>query len=214
MYVYYNSRMNDTMHKKNCQLKNVEFVKGITGEDPILNEPQPQIVVAGRSNAGKSSVINSLVNESLARVSSTPGKTQEINFYSIDGRAYLVDLPGYGYAKMSARQAEDMRKQMIWYLSRSEAPITLLVLVVDIRRGCEGLDRDLLDIASGEALPVVVVANKVDKCNQSERVAGKRKIEKDIQSHPEVLQGLVAFSTKTREGKNTLCEIIQSIYAN
>lgn len=202
------------MHKKNCQLKNTQFVKGITGEDSILQESQPQIVVAGRSNAGKSSVINSLVNEKLARVSSTPGKTQEINFYTINDQAYLVDLPGYGYAKMSAQRAEDMRKQMIWYLARSEAPIALLVLVVDIRRGCEGLDRDLLDIASGEALPVVVVANKVDKCNQSERVAGQRQIEEDVQSHPEVIQGLIAFSAKTGEGRNTLCEIIQSIYAN
>lgn len=207
--------MSKTTHNSDCQIKNAEFVRGITGDDPILQEDRPHIVVAGRSNAGKSSVINTLTNQKLARVSGTPGHTQEINFYSIDNKAaYLVDLPGYGYAKMSASKAEDMRQQMIWYLARSAAPIVLLVLVVDIRRGCEGLDRELLDIASGEGLPVVLVANKVDKCNQSERVHGKRQIQEDAASHPNVLQGLIAFSATEGEGEEALCEIIQSTYAN
>lgn len=206
--------MNKVTHNQDCRIKNPEFVRGITGDDPILEEAKPHIVVAGRSNAGKSSVINRVINQKLARVSGTPGRTQEINFYSLDNQAYLVDLPGYGYAKMSASRAEEMRKQMIWYLARSGAPIALLVLVVDIRRGCKGLDRELLDIASGEGLPVIVLANKVDKCNQSERVKGERGIKDDISSHPNVVDGIIAFSAQTGEGRDTLCNIIQSIYAN
>ena len=166
--------MNQTSHNQECQFKNVKFVRGITGDDSILAEDRPHIVVAGRSNVGKSSVLNRLFNQKLARVSNTPGKTQEINFYDLNSQAYLVDLPGYGYAKMSGARAEKLRRQMIWYLARSGAPIALLLLVLDIRRGLGELDKDFLDIASGEDLPVVLLANKVDKCNQSERDSAKR----------------------------------------
>ncbi|MEX2514805.1 MAG: ribosome biogenesis GTP-binding protein YihA/YsxC [Candidatus Paceibacterota bacterium] len=206
--------MNQSTHNDDCRIKNARFVKGIRGEDLILQESVPQIVFAGRSNVGKSSTLNKLLGQKIARISSTPGKTQEINFFSIEGgTAYVVDLPGYGYAKMNGKQAESMRKQMIWYLGSSKAPIALLCLVIDIRRGLGGLDRDLLDIASGEAIPVLIVANKVDKCNQKERTAAERKLEADLESHPGIIQGVIAFSAETGRGRNTLCEVIQSIYA-
>jgi|AntRauTorcE11897_2_1112592.scaffolds.fasta_scaffold00394_28 GTP-binding protein len=205
--------MTNDMHNRECRIKNVSFVKGIRGEDPILAESIPQIVFAGRSNVGKSSTLNRLLGQGIARVSSTPGKTQEINFFSIEKEtAYVVDLPGYGYAKMSANRADAMRKQMIWYLA-SEAPIALLCLVIDIRRGLSDMDRDLLDIASGEARPVVIVANKIDKCNQKERVAAERKLDKDLESHPEIIHGVIAFSAKTGRGSDALCKVIQSTYA-
>ena len=205
--------MTNDMHNRECRIKNVSFVKGIRGEDPILAESIPQIVFAGRSNVGKSSTLNRLLGQGIARVSSTPGKTQEINFFSIEKEtAYVVDLPGYGYAKMSANRADAMRKQMIWYLA-SEAPIALLCLVIDIRRGLSDMDRDLLDIASGEARPVVIVANKIDKCNQKERVAAERKLDKELESHPEIIHGVIAFSAKTGRGSDALCKVIQSTYA-
>jgi len=201
------------MHNSECNINNIRFVKGIRGDDSILTEQIPQIAFAGRSNVGKSSTLNRLLGRGIARVSSTPGKTQEINFFSIEmNSAYVVDLPGYGYAKMSAERANKMRKQMIWYLA-SKAPIVLICLVIDIRRGLGDMDRDLLDIASGEGRPVVVVANKIDKCNQKERVAAERKLEKDLESHPEIIYGVIAFSAKTGKGSNALCKVIQSIYA-
>lgn len=210
----YNNRMNQNTHNLDCQIKESQFVKGIRGDDPILEEEVPQIVFAGRSNVGKSSTLNQLLGQGIARVSSTPGKTQEINFFSIeDTQAYVVDLPGYGYAKMSASRADKLRKQMIWYLASSGAPIALLCLVIDVRRGLQDLDRDLLDIASGEGIPVLVVANKIDKCNQAERVAAERQLESDLDSHPAVVQGVLAFSAKTGRGKEELCKVIQSIYA-
>ncbi len=206
--------MSEDTNNKPCNIKSVKFVRGITGEDEILEEPKPNIVVAGRSNSGKSSVINTVVNEKVARVSKKPGKTQEINFFDIDRKAYLVDLPGYGYAKMSAKEAERMRKQMIWYLARSGAPIQLLVLVLDIRRGLQDIDRELLDIASGEGISVVVVANKVDKCNQSERTLGRREISEEVKSHPQTVVGLVEFSATKGTGRDALCDIITSCYAD
>jgi len=206
--------MNQTSHNQECQFKNVKFVRGITGDDSILAEDRPHIVVAGRSNVGKSSVLNRLFNQKLARVSNTPGKTQEINFYDLNSQAYLVDLPGYGYAKMSGARAEKLRRQMIWYLARSGAPIALLLLVLDIRRGLGELDKDFLDIASGEDLPVVLLANKVDKCNQSERDSAKREIQKQTTDYPDVIEGLIVFSATKGTGQTTLCQLIQSVYGH
>lgn len=196
-------------------LPSVEFIKSITGDDPILKEQTPNIVFAGRSNAGKSSVINTVSGVSVARVSQKPGKTQTINFYAVgDKQAYLVDLPGYGYAKMSAKQAEKIRKQMIWYLARSRAPIALLVLVVDIRRGLRDIDQQLLDIAAGEAIPTVIVANKVDKCNQSELVQNRRSLQEEVNERPDIRPNLLEFSAQEGRGKAQLSQLIQQYYGN
>lgn len=196
-------------------LQSVTFEKSITGEDSILDKSIPNVVFAGRSNAGKSSVINTVAGSAVAKVSQKPGKTQTINFYSVDSdQAYLVDLPGYGYAKMSAKRAEKTRKQMIWYLARSEAPISLLVLVVDIRRGLQGIDQQLLDIAAGERIPTVIVANKVDKCNQSELAANRQYLQEEVNKRPDIRPDMIEFSAQKETGKGALIEIIKRHYGN
>jgi len=190
-------------------------VKSITGEDPILERAIPHIVFAGRSNAGKSSVINAASGSSLANVSQKPGKTQTINFYSVAAdQAYLVDLPGYGYAKMSAQEADTIRKQMIWYLARSGAPIALLVLVLDIRRGLQDIDNELLDIAAGEQIPTVIVANKVDKCNQSERVHNRRQLQEQVNERTDIRPDLLEFSARDGTGVDQLSTLISQYYGN
>ena len=190
-------------------------MKSITGEDPILERTIPHIVFAGRSNAGKSSVINAVSGSSLAKVSQKPGKTQAINFYSVaSDQAYLVDLPGYGYAKMSAQEADTIRKQMIWYLARSGAPIALLVLVVDIRRGLQDIDNELLDIAAGEGIPTVIVANKVDKCNQSERVHNRRQLQEQVNERTDIRPDLLEFSAEDGTGVDQLSRLIRQYYGN
>src|SRR3990167_7680582 len=99
-----------------------KFVKGITGTDDILYDGIPQIAFVGRSNVGKSSVINSLVNQNeLVKVGKKPGKTTEINFFIINNKFYFVDLPGYGYAELSPIEKEKIRKRMLWYLLESGA---------------------------------------------------------------------------------------------
>ena len=96
-------------------IKTAEFVKGVVGTDPILKEKIPQIAFVGRSNVGKSSVINALTGKKgLAISSSTPGRTLQLNFFLINEKAYFVDLPGYGYARASLKQAEKMRKMIMW----------------------------------------------------------------------------------------------------
>lgn len=207
--------MNTAQNRQSeCDFGMVSFVKGITGDDTVLADNRPHIVFAGRSNAGKSSVINTVVGRKVARVSKTPGKTSEINLYDLDGQAYLTDLPGYGYARMSGKRAEKIRKQMIWYLGRSQANIAHLVLVVDIRRGLQEIDHELLDIAAGEEYPVTVVANKADKCNQSELVENQRHLDKQLKTREDIAPNVLTFSAHDKTGKEHLCAIIQSVYAD
>ncbi|PSO45609.1 MAG: ribosome biogenesis GTP-binding protein YsxC [Parcubacteria group bacterium SW_6_46_9] len=194
-----------------CDIVPVSKAKAITGEDPILKKDTPHFVFAGRSNAGKSSVINALANKSIAPTSNTPGKTTQITMYEFTGgQGFLVDLPGYGYAKLSAKRVEKIRKQMIWYLARSEAPIAEVFLVIDIRRGLQGIDRDLLEITAGEGLPATVVANKTDKCNQSELVENCRMLDKQITELAGQQVDVLEVSARTGKGIDTLCTLITS----
>jgi GTP-binding protein len=198
-----------------CDITPVSKTKSITGEDPILKKNMPHFVFAGRSNAGKSSVINALSNQSIAPTSNTPGKTTKITLYEVNnGEGYLVDLPGYGYAKLSAKRAEKIRKQMIWYLARSGAPIAEVFLVIDIRRGLQDIDRGLLEITAGEGLPATVVANKIDKCNQSELVENCRTLDAQITDSAGQEVDVLEVSARTGKGIDTLCTLISSHYAD
>lgn len=145
------------------------FARGIRGSDPILRDRKPQIAFVGRSNVGKSSAVNALLAASLARTSSTPGKTQEINFFEVGGKGYFVDLPGYGYAKIPKDEAEKIRKHILWYLAGGEVKLKLLVLIIDSRIGVTDHDRDLIAVARAEGHPMLILANKVDKLTKNER---------------------------------------------
>ncbi len=123
----------------------------------------PEIVLVGKSNVGKSSFINTLVNrKKLARTSSEPGKTRQINFYNMDNRFYLVDLPGYGYSKMSKQEQEKVGNFIEEYLQKSKN-IALIVFVIDIRHEPTANDRLMYDYIFNTNLPCIVIANKADK---------------------------------------------------
>ena len=147
----------------------VKFARGISGTDGILMDGKPQIAFVGRSNVGKSSTLNALLGAVHARTSATPGKTQEINFFELDGKAYFVDLPGYGFAMMPKPDADKIRKHIIWYLTGKEVHPRALVLIIDAKVGVTDHDRELIDIARHEGHPFLLVANKIDKLNQKER---------------------------------------------
>ena len=186
-------------------ITSAQFVKGIIGTDPILTDGLPQIAFVGRSNVGKSSVINVLTNKKgLAKSSSTPGKTSEINFFRINDELYFVDLPGYGYAKVKPQLAEKFRKRIIWYLSDSGALPEYVVLILDTRRGLTDKDRDLLDIIREEKHPLVVVANKIDKLSQKEKHALLSEIENEIQALSFSKECIVPFSAMKGKGKTEL----------
>lgn len=151
------------------RITSAKFERGITGTDEILYNGVPQIAFVGRSNVGKSSVINSLVGEDdLARAGKKPGKTTEINFFRINNAVYFVDLPGYGYAHLAPKQKEKIRKQMLWYLRESEAKPKCVAIVMDCRVGVMEFDHQMVQILREAGHPYVVIANKIDKLNQRE----------------------------------------------
>ncbi len=174
----------------------------------------PEIAFVGRSNVGKSSLLNTMVlrgkrrtgeppitKNQLAFTSRTPGRTQAINFYKIDGRLYFVDLPGYGYAKAPKSAMEDWRRLAEAYLI-DRATLRLVVLIVDARHGPTALDRQMKEWLLANEQPFLVAASKIDKLKRSQRQKAVRAIENDF--HPPV-----AFSAASGEGVPALWDGIR-----
>jgi GTP-binding protein len=160
------------------QVTSAEFMKGIIGTDVILTDGVPEVAFVGRSNVGKSSVINTLVNrKDLVKVGKKPGKTTEINFFSINrGKGYFVDLPGYGYAEASPKQKERIEKLILWYLMYSNADIAKVVLILDVKAGLTAFDEEMIRVLREKGHPYLIVANKVDKLGQKDLSAQSRAI--------------------------------------
>lgn len=149
-------------------LNNTEFVKSAASPKDFISDGRPTIVFSGKSNVGKSSVINRLLNrKNFARVGSAPGKTVHINYFLVDKKAYFVDLPGYGYAKVSKTEKERWGKLMESFFA-AEGLITLGVMIVDSRHKPTGDDVIMADWFKATGCPLVVVANKCDKLKKSE----------------------------------------------
>jgi GTP-binding protein len=150
-----------------------EYVRSASGPEQFPAEQYPEIAFLGRSNVGKSSLINALVGQKgLAFTSSKPGCTQSINFYRVDGSCYFVDLPGYGYARVSKERTLEWKQLIESYLLERRA-LKLAVLVLDARRGWMEKDLDLRHWLEAQGMPSLVVATKVDKFdNQSEMQRG------------------------------------------
>ena len=145
-----------------------EFVLSAVKPATFIRDGRPQVTFAGRSNVGKSSVINRLLNrKNFARVGATPGKTTQINYFRIDGKIYFTDLPGYGYAKVSKDERDRWGRLMENYFAE-EGLITLGVLIVDARHKPTADDVTMCDYFKSTQCPMVVVANKLDKLKKSE----------------------------------------------
>ncbi|MFZ2303554.1 MAG: ribosome biogenesis GTP-binding protein YihA/YsxC [Minisyncoccia bacterium] len=186
-----------------------EFVKGIIGTDSILNDGHKQVAFVGRSNVGKSSVINSLVmRKDLVKSSSMPGKTREINFFLVNKSFYFVDLPGYGFARMGAKGAEKIRKLILWYLGSREAKVNFVVLIVDSGVLPMAYDKEMADILRAENIPFVVVANKIDRLNQTERSHNIKALE----AHLGV--SVLPYSARARSGRDELLQVINHAVKN
>ena len=146
-----------------------EFIRSAGRAEDFLRDGLPQFVFAGRSNVGKSSVINRLVNrKNLAYVGASPGKTTQVNYFLIDRRAYLVDLPGYGYAKVSQAERDRWAKLMETYFQREADRITAGVLIVDIRHKPTANDLTMHSWFRKTGCPEIVAANKLDKLKKSQ----------------------------------------------
>jgi GTP-binding protein len=183
-------------------IKSAQFIKGVVGTDPILKEKLPQIAFVGRSNVGKSSVINALTGtKGLAISSSTPGRTLQLNFFLINESTYFVDLPGYGYSKTSLKQAEKMRKMIMWYLEHNEYKPSKIVLIIDGNVGPKKFDTEMMELLNEHGYDIIVLANKMDKVKASELVKKQRAIESLLDT-----KNIIYFSSKTKKGKEDLLE--------
>ncbi len=181
-------------------IRSAKFIKGIRGTDPICEEEVPQIAFVGRSNAGKSSVINSLVRSTdLVKVGKKPGKTKEINFFLVNHKTYFVDLPGYGYARGSLDEREQIRRMILWYLTDSGAKPVVVALIMDSNVGLTDLDRQMLDVLKANNIRCVVVANKTDKLKNTER----EKIIEEIQHDAGNIE-VFGYSTRSTKGTDQL----------
>ena len=183
-------------------LQKAEFVLSAVSPKNFIQDGLPQVAFAGRSNVGKSSVINRLLNrKNFARVGAAPGKTVHINYFNIDRAFYLVDLPGYGYAKVSKAERERWGRLMEDYFARPDL-LTLGVMIVDIRHRPTDDDRTMFQWFKDTGCPLIVVANKLDKLK-------KREIGPSLQTVRETLglgeeNTLIPFSAEKGNGREEL----------
>lgn len=187
-------------------LNNAEFVRSAAKPADFPRDTLPQVVFAGRSNVGKSSVINRLLNrKNLARVGAAPGKTTHINYFLIDKQIYLIDLPGYGYAQVS-KQERDRWGRLIeaWFADTSL--MTLGVLIVDSRHKPTADDRTMSDFFLSTGKPFVVVANKLDKLKKSEIEGSLARVRETLEL-PETVK-VIPFSAEKGDGKQALLDLI------
>ncbi len=167
----------------------------------------PEIALAGRSNVGKSSFVNTLINrKSLARTSSKPGKTRTINFYKIEDSLYFVDVPGYGYAQVSKSEMEKWGTMMsLYFEERKELKLT--ILLVDFRHPPSREDQKMLDFLVFNDLPVLIVATKVDKIKRSRHQKHLKQIADGFGLSS--TEDILLFSSETKQGKDEAWEIIE-----
>jgi GTP-binding protein len=189
-------------------IKTTEFIKSAAKPGHYPPADLPEIAFAGRSNVGKSSLINVLVNrKSLVRTSSTPGRTQLINFFDVNGEFILVDLPGYGYAKVPLAVKKEWGPMMESYLS-SRPSLAGVVLILDIRREPTVEDRQMLDWLRAYGISPILVATKCDKVSKNEKMRQAALIARSLG----VERGEISFfSTLTREGKDEIWGRIESL---
>ena len=190
----------------NIQNTNLRISAGTDKQFP--SDPIPQIALSGRSNVGKSSLINTILGrKSLARVSSAPGKTITINFYDVDKKLFLVDLPGYGYAKRKATDKEvwSSLTDRFFTANRNIDRLSLVVQLIDSRARITADDEMMLSFLASSGLPYVIAVTKTDKLNKTERAAALE----EISSSP-YAQGIdiIPFSSHTGEGKADLWKLI------
>ena len=187
-------------------IKNVdlETVCGITSKLP--ENTLPEIAFAGKSNVGKSSLINSLMNrKSYARISATPGKTQTINFYNINQEFYLVDLPGYGYAKVSEQEKQKWGKMIEKYLRQSKV-LKAVFLLVDIRHDPSANDKIMYEWILSNGFHPIIIATKADKINRSQLQKQLKAVRQGLNVDKDTI--VIPFSAQTKQGREEIYELI------
>ncbi len=190
---------------------NQEFYRSVFDLKDLPDDNLPEVIICGRSNVGKSSFINSLFNRTnLARTSSTPGKTRSLNYYLIDKNLFLVDLPGFGYAKISKKEREYWAKLIEGYLKSSKQK-SLAIHLVDSRHKPTELDVHLNNLLQYHKIPYIVILSKIDKLKQSEI---KQTISNTTAVFPELKYGenLMTYSSVKKTGKKEVLKLLSAMF--
>ena len=184
---------------------NAKFIKSASKKDEFIVDDLSQIAIVGRSNVGKSSLINLLTNNSkMAKTSSTPGRTRLVNYFNINNKFYLVDLPGYGYHKASKSIANAWDAVMNDYFSNNEK-LKLVFVLLDCRVGATDLDKQMLDYLAEHEIPAIIIMTKADKISRSEMGISMSKISKEIRFNKDLI---IATSALKKQGVERIENLI------
>lgn len=193
------------------QITQAKFITGIVPASAPLNPDIPQVVLYGRSNAGKSSTVNCLTgNKKLARASDTPGRTKQANVFLINQSWYLIDMPGYGYAKASKTDRETIQELIHWFITETHTVQRKSVLIVDSKIGLTDSDREILDLLNSKDESVVILLNKIDRLTQSEVAKTRNKVFAEMKERALISEDceVIPFSAKTGKGVQALLDLL------
>lgn len=185
-------------------IKSAEFIKGLVDEEALMYDGTPHVAFIGRSNVGKSSTLNALLErKKLVKVGRTPGKTKEINFFRVksDTREdlYFVDLPGYGYAKVSKTERQKLEDMIKWYISHPASDTELIVLIIESKAGLTIFDKEMIALMQAANKNFILAVNKIDKLNQKGINALKKELKENI---PNLETGKNIFYYSAAKNKN------------
>ena len=158
---------------ESMKITQAKFITGVVGEQAVMYDGTPHVAFIGRSNVGKSSTLNSILERrKLVKTGRTPGKTREINFFEIATdiaqKSYFVDLPGYGYAKLSKTDRQKLENLIRWYISHPQSDVHLIVLIIDAKAGLTLFDKEMIQLMQKSNRDYILAINKIDKLNQKD----------------------------------------------
>ncbi|WP_226554445.1 ribosome biogenesis GTP-binding protein YihA/YsxC [Celeribacter naphthalenivorans] len=188
-----------------------DFLKGVVAMDGMPPDDRMEVCFAGRSNVGKSSLINALTGrKALARASNTPGRTQEINFFTCADSHYLVDLPGYGFAKAPVKTVEKWQRLLKAYLS-GRATLRRAFVLIDSRHGVKEVDEEIMTLLDRSAVPFQTVLTKADKVKEAERARVIEQVRGAVSKHPAAYPELIVTSSEKGWGVDVLRAVIATL---
>ncbi|WP_460272549.1 ribosome biogenesis GTP-binding protein YihA/YsxC [Celeribacter sp. ULVN23_4] len=188
-----------------------EFLKGVVAMDGMPPDDRLEVCFAGRSNVGKSSLINALTGrKALARASNTPGRTQEINFFTCADSHYLVDLPGYGFAKAPVKTVEKWQRLLKAYLS-GRATLRRAFVLIDSRHGVKEVDEEIMTLLDRSAVPFQAVLTKADKVKEKEREKVIAQVREKVSKHPAAYPEMIVTSSEKGWGVDVLRAVIATL---
>ncbi|WP_371060572.1 ribosome biogenesis GTP-binding protein YihA/YsxC [Rhodosalinus sp. 5P4] len=189
----------------------IEFLKGVVAMDGLPPDDRVEICFAGRSNVGKSSLINALTNrKGLARASNTPGRTQEINYFTLGDGHYLVDLPGYGYAEAPVKIVARWQSLLKTYLA-GRASLRRAFVLIDARHGVKPVDEEIMSLLDGAAVTFEAVLTKADKIKPKDRERVLAQVRQSLARHPAAFPEILLTSSETGEGLATLRAVVAGL---